>query len=80
MVWPEDVKILPAGLGQAGNLKTGRPGSGLRVARNEAAPQELRQIGGAMPAEAWKRFTIKDTVNLRMKLAGKTLKTSFTEY
>jgi SRSO17 transposase len=27
MVWPEDVKILLAGLGQAGNRKTGRPRS-----------------------------------------------------
>ena len=30
------------------------------MARNEAAPQELRQIGAAMPAGAWKRFTIKE--------------------
>src|SRR5262249_29063592 len=35
MVWPEEGKILPAGLGQAGHLKTGRPRSGPRVARNE---------------------------------------------
>src|SRR5262249_24543721 len=60
MVWPEEGKSVPAGLGQAGNLKTGRPRSGPRVARNEPAPQEVRQLGAAMPAEAWKRFTIQD--------------------
>lgn len=60
MVWPEDVKILSAGLGQAGNLKSGRPRSGPRVAKKEPSPQEVRQIGGGLPAEAWKRFTIKE--------------------
>jgi SRSO17 transposase len=60
MVWPEEVKILPAGLGQAGNLKMGRPRSGRRVAKNEPAPQEVRQIGAGLPAKAWKRFTIKE--------------------
>jgi SRSO17 transposase len=60
MVWPEDVKILPAGLGQVGNLKTGRPRSGPRVAKNEPAPQEVRQIGAGLPEEVWKRFTIKE--------------------
>src|SRR5262249_19249177 len=60
MVWSEEGKILPAGLGQAGNLKTGRPRSWPRVAKNEPAPQEVRQLGAAMPAEAWKRFTIQD--------------------
>lgn len=60
MVWPEDVKILPVGLGQSGNLKTGRPRSGPRVARNQPAPQEVRQIGARLPAKAWKRFTIKE--------------------
>jgi len=60
MVWPENVKILPAGLGQAGNLKTGRPRSGPRVAKKEPSPQEVRQIGAGLPAEAWKRFTIKE--------------------
>jgi SRSO17 transposase len=60
LVWPEEVKILPAGLGQAGNRKTGRPRSGLRVAKNEPAPQEVRQIGAGLPAQAWKRFTIKE--------------------
>jgi SRSO17 transposase len=60
MVWPEEVKILPAGLGQAGNLKTGRPRSGPRVARKEPPPQGVRQIGAALPAEDWKRFTIKE--------------------
>lgn len=60
MVWPEDVKILPAGLGQAGNLKSGRPRSGPRVAKKEPSPQEARQIGRGLPAEAWKRFTIKE--------------------
>lgn len=59
-VWPEDVKILPAGLGQAGNLKMGRPRSGPRVARNEPVPQEVRQIGAGLPTEDWKRFTIKE--------------------
>jgi SRSO17 transposase len=60
MVWPGDVEILPAGPGQAGNLKTGRPRSGPRVAKKEPPPQELRQIGAWLPAEAWKRFTIKE--------------------
>jgi SRSO17 transposase len=60
MVWPGDVKILPAGLGQAGNLKSGRPRSGSRVAKKEPPPQELRQIGAWLPTEAWKRFTIKE--------------------
>jgi SRSO17 transposase len=60
MVWPEPVKILPAGLGQAGNLKAGRPRSGPRVAKKEPSPQEVRQIGAGLPAEAWKRLTIKE--------------------
>jgi len=60
MVWPGDVKILPAGLGQAGNLKSGRPRSGPRVAKIEPPPQEVRQIGAWLPTEAWKRFTIKE--------------------
>ena len=60
MVWPEDVKILPAGLGQAGNIKSGRPRSGPRVAKEDPPPQELRQIGAWLPTEAWKRFTIKE--------------------
>src|SRR5262249_9438572 len=59
-VWPEEGKILPAGLAQAGQLKTGRPRSGPRVARNEPAPQEVRPLGAAMPAEAWKRFTVQE--------------------
>jgi len=42
MVWPEDMKILPAGLDQDGNFNTGQPGSGPRVARNEPTPQEVR--------------------------------------
>lgn len=60
MVWPGDVKILSAGLGQAGNLKSGRPRSGPRVAKKEPPPQEVRQIGAWLPTEAWKRFTIKE--------------------
>jgi SRSO17 transposase len=60
MVWPEGVKILPAGLGQAGNLKLERPRSGPRVARDEPAPQEVRQIGARLRANDWKRFTIKE--------------------
>lgn len=60
MVWPEHVKILDAGLGQAGNLKTGRPRSGPRVARNQPAAQEVRQMAAELPAEVWKRYTIKE--------------------
>jgi SRSO17 transposase len=66
MVWPDEVKILPAGRGQAGNLKAGRPRSGARVARNEKniillpKPQEVRQIGASLPKKAWKRYTIKE--------------------
>ena len=60
MVWPEAVKILPPGLGQAGNLKTGRRRSGPRVARGEAGPQEVRQLSAQLPATAWKRYTIKE--------------------
>lgn len=60
MVWLEGVKILPPGLGQAGNLKTGRRRSGPRVARDEPAPQEVRQIGAELPVTAWKRYTIKE--------------------
>src|SRR5215475_11216165 len=51
MVWPEKVKILDAGLGQTGNLKMGRPRSGPRVARNQPAAQEVRQIAAELPAE-----------------------------
>ena len=60
MVWPEGVRVLPPGLGQAGNLKTGRRRSGPRVARDEPAPQEVQQIGAELPATAWKRYTIKE--------------------
>ena len=60
MVWPEGVKILPAGLGQAGNLNTGRPRSGPRVARNQPAAQEVRQMSAELPSEVWKRYTIKE--------------------
>lgn len=60
LVWPEDVKILPAGPGHPGNLKKGRPRIGPRVARNEPLPQEVREIGASLPAKAWKRFTIKE--------------------
>lgn len=59
-VWSEGVKVLPAGLGQAGNRKSGRPRSGSRVARDEPGPQEVRQIGANLPAGAWKRYTIKE--------------------
>jgi len=60
MVWPEHVKILDTGLGQTGNLKTGRPRSGPRVARNQPAAQEVRQMAAELPAEVWKRYTIKE--------------------
>jgi SRSO17 transposase len=60
MVWPEKVKILRAGLGQAGNLKMGRPRSGPRVARNQPAAQEVRQMAAEAPAGVWKRYTIKE--------------------
>ncbi len=60
MVWPEHVKILDAGLGQTGNLKTGRPRSGPRVARNQPAAQEVRQMSAEWPAKVWKRYTIKE--------------------
>ena len=60
MVWPEKVKILGAGLGQAGNLKFGRPRNGPRVARNQPAAQEVRQMAAELPAEVWKRYTIKE--------------------
>lgn len=60
MVWPEGVKILPAGLGQAGNLNTGRPRSGPRVARNQPAAQEVRQMAAESPTGVWKRYTIKE--------------------
>lgn len=60
MVWPEHVKILDAGLGQAGNLKLGRPRSGPRVARNQPAAQEVRQMAAELPAGVWKRYTIKE--------------------
>lgn len=59
-VWPEGVKVLPAGLGQSGNFKTGRPRSGPRVAKNEPAPQEVRTLAGQWPAKGWKRYTIKE--------------------
>jgi len=60
MVWPENVKILDAGLGQTGNLKMGRPRSGPRVARNQPAAQEVRHMGAELPAQVWKRYTIKE--------------------
>jgi SRSO17 transposase len=60
MVWPEKVKILDAGLVQTGNLKTGRPRSGPRVARNQPAAQEVRQMAAESPAKVWKRYTIKE--------------------
>jgi SRSO17 transposase len=59
-VWPEKVKILGVGKGQAGNLKTGRPRSGPRVARNQPAAQEVRQLAAELPAEGWRRHTIKE--------------------
>jgi SRSO17 transposase len=60
MMWPAGVKILQAGLGQAGNLNTGRPRSGPRVARNQPAAQEVRQMAVELSAEDWKRYTIKE--------------------
>ena len=60
MVWPEKVKILSPGKGQSGNLKTGRPRSGPRVARNQPAAQEVRQMAAELPTEVWKRYTIKE--------------------
>jgi SRSO17 transposase len=60
MVWPEGVKILQVGLGQAGNLNTGRPRTGPRVARNQPAAQEVRQMAVELSAEDWKRYTIKE--------------------
>jgi SRSO17 transposase len=60
MVWPEKVKILDAGLGQAGNLKTGRPRSGPRVARNQPAAHEVSQMAAEAPTGVWKRYTIKE--------------------
>ena len=59
-VWPEKVKILGVGKGQAGNLKTGRPRSGPRVARNQPAAQEVRQLAAELPAGGWRRYTIKE--------------------
>jgi SRSO17 transposase len=60
MMWPEGVKILQAGADQAGNLNTGRPRTGPRVARNQPAAQELRQMAVELSAEDWKRYTIKE--------------------
>lgn len=60
MVWPENVKILPAGIGQSGNLKAGRPRLGPRVARTDLSPREVRQIGAGLSGKDWKRFTIKE--------------------
>jgi len=60
MVWPEKVKILGVGKDQAGNLKTGRPRSGPRVARNQPAAQEVRQMAAEAPTGVWKRYTIKE--------------------
>lgn len=60
MVWHQDVEILPAGLGQSGNLKAGRPRLGPRVAREELPPKQVREIGTSLPAKAWKQFTIKE--------------------
>jgi SRSO17 transposase len=60
MVWPEKVKILGVGKGQAGNLKTGRPRSSPRVARNQPAAQEVRQMAAELPSWVWKRYTIKE--------------------
>jgi SRSO17 transposase len=60
MGWPEGVKILQAGPGQAGNLNTGRPRTGPRVARNQPAAQEVRQMAVELSAEDWKRYTIKE--------------------
>ena len=59
-VWPEKVKVLGVGKGQAGNLKTGRPRSGPRVARNQPAAQEVRQLAAELPAGGWRRHTIKE--------------------
>jgi SRSO17 transposase len=60
MVWPEKVKILGVGKGQVGNLKTGRPRSAPRVARNQPAAQEVRQMAAEAPTKVWKRYTIKE--------------------
>jgi SRSO17 transposase len=59
-VWAAEVEVLPPGKGQAGNLKTGRPRSGPRVARNEPVPQELHEIANGLPASTWRCYTIKE--------------------
>jgi SRSO17 transposase len=59
-VWVGSVQILPPGKGQQGNLKTGRPRTGPRVARDEAAAQQVRLIAANLSPEDWQRRTIKE--------------------
>jgi DDE superfamily endonuclease len=59
-VWVGSVQIQPPGKGQPGNLKTGRPRTGPRVARDEAAAQQVRLIAANLSPEDWQRRTIKE--------------------
>jgi SRSO17 transposase len=58
--WVGSPQILPPGKGQPGNLKTGRPRTSPRVARGEAAAQQLRQVAANLSPEDWQRETIKE--------------------
>lgn len=59
-LWVGSPQILPPGKGQPGNLKTGRPRTAPRVARGEAAAQQLRQVAANLSPEDWQRQTIKE--------------------
>jgi SRSO17 transposase len=59
-VWVGSPRILPPGKGQPGNLKTGRPRTAPRLARGEAAAQEVRLITANLSPQDWKRHTIKE--------------------
>jgi SRSO17 transposase len=59
-VWLGQPQILPPGKGQPGNIKTGRPRTGPRVAKGEASAQEARLITANLAPQDWKRYTIKE--------------------
>jgi len=55
LVWPAEVEILPPGQGPIG-----APRKGPRVAPETPKARAVEQIGAELPAQAWKRHTIKE--------------------
>jgi SRSO17 transposase len=55
MVWEGRVGVLPPGQGEMG-----RPRTGPLVVAGTPPPQEVRQLGAALPTRAWRRYQIKE--------------------